>query len=112
MGADRRTAFTTAYPAQTGAQRLTCRNRAGERLLLRDLVRNHYLPSLRDASPNTRKNTASHLGDGSGVPTRQGRYGERAARSQLLFAFGPLPIGGIGPNDVQQLISQLGAGGV
>lgn len=104
-------AFTAACGAQTEAQRLTYRNRNGERLLFRDLVRDHYLPSLRDASPNTRKNTASHLGDGSGVATRLGRYGERAARSQLLFAFGHLPIGGIGPNEVQHWISQVGADG-
>ncbi|GAC1611506.1 MAG: hypothetical protein NVS3B26_25050 [Mycobacteriales bacterium] len=89
-------AFTSACLAQPEAHRLTYRSLASERLLFADLVRNHYRPSLRDTSPNTRKNTASHLGDDSGVPTRQGRYGERAARSQLLFAFGHLPIGGIG----------------
>jgi hypothetical protein len=100
-------AFTAACVAQTEAQRLSCRSRDGERLLFRDLVRDHYLPSLRDASPNTRRNTASHLGDGSGVPTRHGPYRERAARSQLLFAFGHLPIGGIGSSDVQQWISQM-----
>ena len=104
-------AFTAACTAQNEALRLTYRSRDGDRLLFRDLVRDHYLPSLRDASPNTRKNTASHLGDGSGVPTRSGLYGERAARSQLLFAFGHLPIGGIGPSEVQQWISQMAADG-
>lgn len=37
-----------------------------------DLVVEHYLPPLIDAAPNTRENTASHLGDGSGVPARRG----------------------------------------
>ena len=104
-------AFTAACVAQIDAQRLSYRSRDGERLLFQDLVRHHYLPSLRDASPNTRKNTASHLGDGSGVPSRNSPSGERAARSQLLFAFGHLPIGGIGPSEVQQWISQMGADG-
>ena len=104
-------AFTAGCVAQTESQRLNYRSRDGEGLLFRDLVRHHYLPSLRDASPNTRKNTASHLGDGSGVPTRNSPSGQRAARSQLLFAFGHLPIGGIGPSEVQQWISQMGADG-
>ena len=45
------------------------------------------------------------------MPTRDSAYGERAARSQLLFAFGHLPIGMIGPNEVQRWLSQLGADG-
>jgi integrase len=104
-------AFTAACVAQVDAERLSYRSRDGERLLFRDLVRDHYLPSLRDASPNTRKNTASHLGDGSGVPTRHSPTADRAARSQLLFAFGHLPLGAIGPNEVQQWISQMNADG-
>ena len=104
-------AFTAACVAQVEAERLSYRSRDGERLLFRDLVRDHYLPSLRDASPNTRKNTASHLGDGSGVPTRHSPTADRAARTQLLFAFGHLPIGAIGPNEVQQWISQMSADG-
>jgi len=104
-------AFTAACACQTESQRLSYRSPDGERLLFRDLVRHHYLPSLRDASPNTRKNAVSHLGNGSGVPTRNSPSGERAARSQLLFAFGHLPIGRIGPNEVQRWISQLGADG-
>ncbi len=63
-------AFTAACACQTESQRLSYRSPDGERLLFRDLVRHHYLPSLRDASPNTPKNAASHLGNGSGVPTR------------------------------------------
>ena len=86
-------AFTAGCVAQTESQRLSYRSRDGERLLFRDLVRDHYLPSFRDASPNTRKNTASHLGDGSGVPTRNSPSGE------------------IGPSEVQQWISQMGADG-
>jgi integrase len=104
-------AFAAACAAQSEVQRLSYRSRDGERLLFRDLVRDHYLPSLRDASPNTRKNTASHLGDGSGVPTRNSRYSDRAARSQLLFVFGHLPIGAIGPSEVQHWISQMRADG-
>ena len=88
------TGRTHPSPArQTASHRLSCRSPDGERLLFRDPVRHHYLPSLRDASPDTRRNAASHLGNGSGVPTRDSAYGERAARSQLLFAFGHLPIG-------------------
>jgi len=45
------------------------------------------------------------------VPTRNSPYGARAARSQLLFAFGHLPIGMIDPNEVQRWLSQLGADG-
>lgn len=104
-------AFTSACIEQADAERLSYRSRDGERLLFRDLVSDHYLPSLRDASPNTRKNTASHLGDGSGLPTRHSPTAERAARSQLLYAFGHLPIGAIGPNEVQQWISQMSADG-
>ena len=104
-------AFTAACVARVEAERLSYRSRDGERLLFRDLVRDHYLPSFRDASPNTRKNTASHLGDGSGVPTRHSPTADRAARTQLLFAFGHLPIGAIGPNEVQQWISQMSADG-
>jgi len=46
-------AFTAACLAQADAQRLSFRSRDGERLLSRDLVRDHYLPSLRDCSPKT-----------------------------------------------------------
>ena len=70
-------AFTAACLAQADAQRLSFRSRDGERLLSRDLVRDHYLPSLRDCSPKTRKKTASHLGHGRGLPTRKSPYGER-----------------------------------
>lgn len=77
-------AFTAACGAQTHAERLTYRSREGERLLFAGLIRDHYLPSLRDASPNTRTTTASHLGDGRGQPTRSGAYAQRAARSPLL----------------------------
>ena len=48
------------------------RSSDGERLLFADLVARHYLPTISDAAPNTRKNTASHLGDNTGVPTRKG----------------------------------------
>ena len=85
---DWRERFTADYADQPGSQRLSCRSPDGERLLFRDLVRHHYLPSLRDASPDTRTHAASHLGNGSGVPTRDSAYGARAARSRLLFTFG------------------------
>jgi len=76
-------AFTAACLAQAEAQRLSFRSRDGERLLFRDLVRDHYLPSLRDCSPNTRKNTASHLGDGRGLPTRKGPVDQPDGRRLL-----------------------------
>jgi integrase len=104
-------AFTAACVAQAEAERLSYRSADGERLLFTDLVAHHYLPTLSDAAPNTRKNTASHLGDNTGVPTRKGFYAERAVRSQLLYAFGHLPIGAIGPNEVQQWISQMAVDG-
>jgi integrase len=104
-------AFAAACARQDEAQRLSYRSRDGEKMLFRDLVAHHYLPTIKDAAPNTRKNTASHLGNGTGVPVRKGHYAERAARSQLLFAFGKLPIGAIGPNEVQQWISQMAIDG-
>lgn len=104
-------AFAAACARQAEAERLSYRSRDGERILFRDLVAHHYLPSIKDAAPNTRKNTASHLGDGTGVPVRDGHYARRAARSQLLFAFGAVPIGAIGPNEVQQWISQMAVDG-
>ena len=57
--------------------------------MLKELVTHFYLPSIRDAAPNTRKGTASHLDDGAGIPVRAGHYAEPAALSQL-------PIGAIG----------------
>jgi hypothetical protein len=103
-------AFAAACARQAEAERLSYRSRDGEKILFQDLVAHHYLPLIADAAPNTRKNTASHLGDGTGVPVR-GHYSRRAARSQLLFAFGALPIGAIGPNEVQQWISQMAVDG-
>lgn len=85
-------AFTAACVAQAEAERLSYRSADGERLLFTDLVAHHYLPTLSDAAPNTRKNTASHLGGNTGVPTRKGPYAERAVRSQLLYALGNLPM--------------------
>lgn len=61
-------AFAAACAEQSEAERLSYRSRSGETLLLKNLVADHYLPSIKDAAPNTRKNTASHLGDGSGLP--------------------------------------------
>ena len=104
-------AFTSACLAQAEDERLSDRSSDGERLLFADLVARHYAPTWSDAAPHTRKNTASHLGDTTGVPTRKGRYAERAIRSQLLYAFGHLPIGAIGPNEVQQWISQMAVDG-
>ena len=104
-------AFTAACTAQAEAERLSYRSTDGEKMPFAELVAHHYLPTLSDAAPNTRKNTASHLGDSTGVPIRNGVYAERAARSQLLPAFGHRPIGAIGPNEVQQWISQLVADG-
>ena len=50
-------------------------------MLFADFVAQHDLPTLSNAASNTRENIASHLGDLTGVPTRNGRY---AVRSQLL----------------------------
>lgn len=104
-------AFTAACARQADAERHSYQSRDGETILFRDLVHRHYLPSVSDAAPNTRKNTASHLGDGTGIPIRKGHYAERAARTGLLFAFGGLPIGAIGPNEVRKWISQMSIDG-
>ena len=45
------------------------------------------------------------------MPTRHSPTADWAARTQLLFAFGHLPIGAIGPNEVQQWISQMSVDG-
>lgn len=86
-------AFTAACNAQTEAERLSYRSTEGERLLFADLVARHYLPTLSDVAPNTRKHTASHLGDNTGVPTRKGPYAERAVRSQRRGCRGARPDG-------------------
>lgn len=44
----------------------------GKRRVFRDLVAHHYLPTIKDAAANPRKNTASHLGNDAGVPVRTG----------------------------------------
>ena len=91
---------------QTISHRPSYRSPVGARLLFRDLVRHHNLPSLRDASPNPDDNTASHLGDGSGLPTHNSPSGERAARSQLLFMLNHLPPAGLARTSVSSWISQ------
>ena len=91
---------------QTISHRPSYRSPVGARLLFRDLVRHHNLPSLRDASPNPDDNTASHLGDGSGLPTRNSPSGERPARSQLLFMLNHLPPAGLARTSVSSWISQ------
>ena len=96
---------------QGDAERHSYQSLDGETILFRDLVHLHYLPSVSDAAPNTRKNTASHLGDGTGIPVRKGHYAERAARTGLLYAFGGLAIGAIGPNEVRQWMSQMSIDG-
>ncbi len=50
-------AFTAACNAQTEAERLSYRSTEGERLLFADLVARHYLPTLSDVAPNTRKHS-------------------------------------------------------
>lgn len=100
-------AFTSACLAQAEAERLSDRSSDGERLLFADLVALHYAPTQSDAAPHTRKNTASHLGDNSGVPTRKRALRRACGRSLLLYAFGHLPIGAIGPNEVHEWISQM-----
>ena len=97
--------FAAACTEQTEAERFSYRSSSGgERMLFADPVAQHDLPTPSDAAPNTRENIASHLGDHTGVSTRKGRY---AVRSQLLSVFGHLPIGAIGPNEVQRCISQM-----
>lgn len=98
-------AFAAACAEQIRAERLSYRSHDGERLLFKDLVAYHYLPSIADAAANTRKNTASHLGDGTGISVRKGAYAARAARSQLLVAFGACPISAIGPKGGSRWIS-------
>jgi hypothetical protein len=96
--ADWGSAFTAACARQDAAARLSYRSTDGERILFQDLVTHHYLPSIAGAAPNTRQNTASHLGTMSGTPVRGGAYAERAVRSQLLPVFGAMTIGAIGPD--------------
>ena len=91
---------------QANSPRPNYRSPVGARLLFRDPVRHHNLPSLRDASPNTDDNTASHLGDGSGLPTHNSPSGARAARSQLLFMLNHLPQTGLARTSVSSWISQ------
>ncbi len=83
-------AFTAACTYQTESHRLGCRSPDGERLLSRDLVRHHYLPSLRDASRDTRKNAASHLGNGSGVRAQPKRL---RAGATAMPVMAPAPSG-------------------
>ena len=52
-------------------------------------------------------NTASHLGNGSGVLVRPGHYPQRAARSKLV-ALGKLSIATIGPDEVLQVAVDQG----
>lgn len=63
------------------------------------------------AAPNIREDTASHLGEKTGVPTRQGLYAERASRSLLVHTSGHLPISAIGPDEVQLWPSQMAVDG-
>lgn len=67
----------------------------------------HPPTTLSDAAPNICRNTASHLANDSGVPTGKGLHVKQAVRSQLLYVFGHLPIGAIGPNEVQQWVFQM-----
>ena len=91
--ADRGAAFIAARVRQDAAVRVSYRGADGERALFWDLVAHHYLPSLAGAAPNTRQNTASHLGGACGTPVRSGVHAQRAVRRQLLLVFGALAIG-------------------
>ena len=75
---------------QTISHRPSYRSPVGARLLFRDLVRHHYLPSLRDASRDTRKNAASHLGNGSGVRAQPKRL---RAGATAMPVMAPAPSG-------------------
>ncbi|HWH30743.1 MAG TPA: hypothetical protein VNU26_17610 [Mycobacteriales bacterium] len=93
-------AFAAACAQQSEAERLSYRSRGGETLLFRDLVADHYLPPIKDAAPNTRKNTASHLGDGSAVPARKRALRSTRRAQSTAVAYGHRAIGAIGQNEV------------
>jgi len=60
---------------------LSHRSRDGQRLLVRDLVAHHDLPTI-SAAGNTGKGTASHLGNGTGVPGSNGYSSESPIASK------------------------------
>ncbi len=94
-------AFEAAAAEQRKIDRHRYRNPAASRMTFTELVDDHWLPNVMVTSKNTLKNYASHLGDGTGQPTRKGGKAERAARFQLRNVFGPQRIGEIGPHEIR-----------
>ena len=47
-------ALAAVSAAQDQAERLSSRSWAGKKVMFQELVTHHYLPSIRDAAPNTR----------------------------------------------------------
>lgn len=94
-------AFDTACEEMNKIERARFRDPRATRMTFGELVRDHYLPTYAHAAANTVKNIHSHLGDGSGAAGRKGAKNQRAARFQLLYVFGDLELGSIGPQDVR-----------
>ena len=84
-------AFDAARAQQSKVDRARYRDPSSGSMTFYELVVEHYLPLQADLSPVTCKNIASHPGDATGRPRRQGAKGERAARFSLLGVFGALP---------------------
>jgi integrase len=94
-------AFEAARIVQDKLTRARYRDPRAAEMSFTDLVTEHYLPTYAHASPITRKNLASHLGNGTGQPARAGAKNARAARFALLFVFGATPIAAIGPQQIR-----------
>lgn len=84
-------AFEAARAAQDTLRRARFRNLRAAEMSFADLVAEPYLPTYAHAIPMTRKNLASHLGDGTGQPARAGANNARAAWFAVLHVFGATP---------------------
>lgn len=80
-------AFRIACDLQDRVDRGGYRSAKAHGMTFAELAHGHFLPHY--DSPNvatmTRRNVRSHMGDGTGVPTRKGAKNERGARCALLF---------------------------
>jgi integrase len=94
-------AFEAACAEMDKIELARFRDPQAARMTFAELVRDHYLPTYAHAAGNTVKNLYSHLGDGTGEAKRKGAKNKRAARFQLLHAFGDLQLCSIGPQDVR-----------
>lgn len=106
-------AFTKAAAEQQKVDRNRHRDVRNGRITFNELVDVHWLPTLGQISPNTRKNHASHLGLPPGVekPRRKGRAAERATQFQLRAVFGTTRIMDIQPQDIRLWQARLLAAG-